>query len=79
MKLSNLEAALNRRPFRPFEIRADAGVIIVRHPGQTMFAEGKTAVVIADQEDHLHIMDVDQISKMRILPQRRSASINGQS
>jgi hypothetical protein len=27
MKLANLEAALNRRPFRPFEIRVDGEAI----------------------------------------------------
>ena len=74
VKLANLEAALNRRPFRPFEIRVDGDVVLVRHPEQAMFAEGKTTLVLADAQDHLHIFDVDQISKRRVLPRSGSSS-----
>lgn len=70
MKLVSLEAALNKHPFRPFEIRVDGEIIIVRHPEQALFAEGKTTLVVADPEDHLHILDVDQIAKLRLLPRR---------
>ncbi len=74
MKRVNLEAALSKRPFRPFEIRVDGEVIRVRHPEQTLFAEGKTTLIVVDSEDHVHLLDVDQISKIRLLPRRASAA-----
>lgn len=74
MKLANIEAALNKRPFRPFEIRVDGDVVRVEHPEQVLFAEGKTTLVAVDPDDHLHILDVDQISKLRLLPRPRTDS-----
>jgi len=46
MKAVNLEAALQARPFRPFELRVDGDVIVVRHSEQVFFAENKTTVVV---------------------------------
>ena len=74
MKLVNLEAALNKRPFRPFEIRVDGEVIVVRHPEQVLFAEGKTTLILVDPDDHMHILDVDQVTKVRLLPRRSAQS-----
>jgi hypothetical protein len=74
MKLANLEAALNKHPFRPFELRIDGEVIAVRHPEQVLFAERKSTLIVVDPEDHLHILDVDQISKLKLLPRARSSS-----
>lgn len=71
MKLVNLEAALNKRPFRPFELRIDGEVIVLKHPEQVLFAEGKTTLIVVDTQDHAHILDVDQISKIRLLPRRQ--------
>lgn len=68
MKVVSLEAALQRRPFRPFELRIDGEVIRVAHPEQVLFAEGKTTLIVVDVEDHVHILDVGQISKLRLLP-----------
>ena len=69
MKAVTLEAALRARPFRPFEIRTDGEVILVRHPEQVFFAEKKTTVVI-DAVDRIHILDADQISKLTLLRRR---------
>ncbi|MBI3880891.1 MAG: hypothetical protein HY301_12640 [Verrucomicrobia bacterium] len=74
MKLTNLEAALNKRPFRAFELRIDGEVIVLRHPEQAVFAEGRTTLIVVDPKDHLHILDVEQISKLRLLPRGRSSS-----
>ncbi|MCZ7639670.1 MAG: hypothetical protein M5U12_28645 [Verrucomicrobia bacterium] len=68
MKAVSLEAALQRRPFRPFELRIDGEVIRVAHPEQVLFAEGKTTLIVVDVEDHVHLLDVGQISKLRLLP-----------
>jgi hypothetical protein len=73
MKLANLEAAVNARPFRAFEIRVDGEAIAVHHPEQVLFAERKSTVII-DAGDKLHIMDVAQISKVALL-RRRPAGI----
>jgi hypothetical protein len=66
VKLSSLEAALQKRPFRAFEIRVDGESIIVRHPEQVLLAEDKTTAII-DVTDRIHILDVDQISKVALL------------
>ena len=66
VKLSNLEAALQKRAFRAFEIRVDGESIIVRHPEQVLLAEEKTTAII-DVTDRIHILDVDQISKVALL------------
>ena len=72
MKLANLEAALNKHPFRPFDIRVDGEIIVVSHPEQALFAEEKTTLIIVDPQDQIHILDVDQISKIHLLPRRGS-------
>jgi hypothetical protein len=72
MKLVSLESALQKRPFRPFEIRVDGEVIGVQHPEQALLAEGKTTLIVVDRKDHVHILDVEQISKIRLLPRRGS-------
>ncbi|MCI0540522.1 MAG: hypothetical protein L0Z50_35420 [Verrucomicrobiales bacterium] len=66
MKLANLEAALNARPFRPFELRVDGETITVRHPEQVFLAEEKTTAII-DMRDRIHIFDVAEISKLALL------------
>jgi hypothetical protein len=72
VKLVNLEAALSKRPFRPFEIRVDGEVIVVGHREQALFAEGRTTLIVVDPNDHFHILDTDQTSKIRLLPRRAS-------
>ncbi len=71
MKLSNLRAALNARPFRPFELRVDEETIPVRHPEQVFLAEQKTTAII-DGGNRIHIFDVAAISKLALL--RRNSS-----
>ena len=66
MKVTNLEAALKARPFRPFEIRVDGEAISVRHPEQVFLAEQKTTAII-DARDRIHIFDVAAISKIALL------------
>lgn len=73
MKLSSLQAALNKEPFFPFEIRADGEAIAVNHPEQVLLAMGKTVAII-DCGDRIHIIDVDQINKLALIRGRRSRS-----
>jgi hypothetical protein len=68
---------LHRRPFRPFELRIDGEIILLRHPEQAMFAEGKATLLVVDPEDHWHVVDVDQISKLRFLRRTSSTKENG--
>ena len=77
VKLTNLEAALNKRPFRPIELRVDGEVIVFQHPDQVLFAEGRTTLVVVDSQDHVHILEVDQISKVRMLPRNARAATAG--
>ena len=69
MKMATLEAALNARPFRPFEIRVDGDVIPVRHPEQVFLAENKTTVII-DTVERIHILEPSVISKLTLLRRR---------
>ena len=62
---------MNKRPFRPFEIRVDGESIIVAHPEQVLLAENKTTAII-DVTERIHIVDVDQITKLALL--RRTSS-----
>lgn len=73
MKSGNLEAAPQRRPLRPFAVRVDGEALQVRHPELIMLAEAKSTAILVDPEDHIHIFDVDQISKLRLLPRRAQA------
>ena len=66
MKLTSLEAAMNAKPFRPFELRVDGEVILVRHPEALFFAEKKTTLII-DTGARIHIVDVAQISKVSLV------------
>jgi len=66
MKVTNLEAALKARPFRPFEIRVDGEAIAVKHPEQVFLAEQKSTAII-DARDRIHIFDVAAISKIALL------------
>lgn len=63
VKVSRLEAALQARPFRPFEIRVDAQGLVVRHPEQVFLAQNRTTVIV-DAGDRIHILDAAQISKL---------------
>jgi hypothetical protein len=60
----------DKRPFPPFEIRVDGEVIPVARPEQVLFAEAKTTLIVVYPGDHVHILDVDQISKVRLLPRQ---------
>lgn len=73
MKVENLKAALQARPFRPFEIRVDGESIPVEHPEQLMLVEKETTVIV-DLEDRIHIMDVAEISKLALLRRQRGAA-----
>jgi len=73
MKAVNLEAALQARSFRPFELRVDGEVIVVRHSEQVFFPENKTTVVV-DVGDRIHIFDTSHISKVALLRRGRDSS-----
>jgi hypothetical protein len=69
----NLEAALQARPFRPFELRVDGDAIVIRHSEQLFFAENKTTVVV-DVGDRIHIFDTSHFSKVARLRRGRDSS-----
>ena len=75
MKASDIEAALTTRPFRPFELRADGEVVLVRHPEQVFFAERRSTLIV-DTGDRIHIFDVGHISKLALV-RRAPRQANG--
>jgi hypothetical protein len=75
MKLATLEAALNARPFLPFELRVDGETIVVRHPEQVFLASGKTTLII-DLRERIHICEVAAVGK-RVLLRRSAGAAKG--
>jgi hypothetical protein len=72
MKTVNLQDALRRSPFAPFEVRLDSGLVIaVKHPELVMFSESETTVIVVEGE-HFHIFDVANIASLR-LPKKAKA------
>jgi hypothetical protein len=64
MTTVNIEDALNKTPFAPFDIHIDSGKTVhVRHPDFLLFSESKKTVVIVEGE-RLHIVDVEHISSL---------------
>jgi len=61
MRLKNLEDALARAPFVPFDVHIDGKLIRVEHPDQVLFNTSRTTVVVAPSDDRFHIIDVDRI------------------
>lgn len=72
MKLTNLEAALHARPFRPFELRVDGEAILVRHPELVFLADRKSTAII-DTGERIHICEVAEISKLALLRRQSTA------
>lgn len=58
----NIEDALNKVPFVPFDLHLDNGrTIHVRHTDFVLFSESKRTAVIAEGE-RFHIVDVEHVS-----------------
>ncbi len=64
MKPINFEDALNKRPFRAFQLHLDSGdKIPVTHPECVLFSESKNTAVVVEGE-HFHIVDIAHIGSV---------------
>lgn len=64
MKTINLEDALHKRPFKPFQIHMDGGDrIVVKHPELVAFSPSKSTAVIWEGES-FHIVDISHIGSL---------------
>jgi hypothetical protein len=64
MKAVNIEDALHKRPFKPFQLHMDNGdKIPVKHPECLAFSESKSTAVVVEGE-HFHIVDLAHISSL---------------
>lgn len=64
MTVANIEEALNRTPFAPFELHLDNGrTVPVKHPDFLMFSENRRTVIVTEGERFI-IADVDHISAL---------------
>jgi len=71
-----LEDVVRQDPFRPFDIHTDGRVISVSHPEQVFITPSKTTAVIAHENEHLSIVDLDHISSITLKnahPRRRKS------
>jgi hypothetical protein len=60
----NIEDALHKSPFTPFDLHMDNGrVVHVKHPDFLLFNESKKTAVVVDG-DRFHIIDVEHISSI---------------
>ena len=73
MKVKNLEDALARAPFVPFDVHIDSKSIRVEHPDQVLFNASRTTVVVAPYDDRFHIIDVDQMEFLTVHKRARTA------
>ncbi len=63
----NIEDALNKVPFVPFDVHIDNGRNVhVRHPDFVLFSETKRTAVIVEGE-RFHIVDVEHVSSISFL------------
>jgi hypothetical protein len=63
MQVVNIEDALHKSPFTPFDIHVDGRTIRVRHSDFMLFNKSKRTAVVVEGE-RFHIIDVDQISSL---------------
>ena len=67
MKASNLEDALKKPRFKPFDLCLGSGnAIRVKHPDCVLFNESRTVAVVAEGE-HLHIVDLEHVSNLALI------------
>jgi len=74
MKLNTLEEALHRAPFLPFDVHVDGKVIRVEHTDQVLFTPDRQTVVIAPNDNHIHIVGVERIQYVTLHRRRKTAS-----
>jgi len=73
VKLRGLEDVLEKTPFQSFDIHVDGKTVTVEYPDQVLFAFGRTTIVVAPRDEHIHIIDLDQIQFLTV-HRRRKAS-----
>ena len=67
MTLTDIEGALNKCPFVPFDIHLESGrVVPIPHPEFLLLDENKATAVIVDGA-RFRVIDVEQISFLRPL------------
>jgi hypothetical protein len=71
MKFINIQDAMQQSPFRPFLLQSGGKELRVDHPEQVAFSASKSTLVVFSRDDRIHILDVDHISAMTLLPNRR--------
>ena len=73
MNLKLLEEALHKAPFTPFIIHIDGKNISVEHTDQVLFTPSRATIVVAPSDERIHIIEVDQIKFLTVLPRKKSA------
>jgi hypothetical protein len=64
MKAVNIEDALQKRPFKAFQVHMDSGEkYVVKHPECVAFSASKSTAVVVEGE-HFHIVDIEHISSL---------------
>jgi hypothetical protein len=73
MKLKLFEEALHKAPFAPFDVHVDGKVIHVAHTDRVLFTPDRTTVVIAPDDNRIHILEVDRIQFVSLHRRRKAA------
>jgi len=74
MKLKPFEEALNKAPLIPFDVHVDDKVIRVEHTDQVLFTPDRQTVVIAPNDNHIHIVEVERIQFVSLHRRRKTAA-----
>jgi hypothetical protein len=66
-----LEDALYKAPFSPFIIHIDGKNISVEHTDRVLFTPSRATIVVAPSDERIHIIEVDQIKFLTVLPRKK--------
>jgi hypothetical protein len=73
MKPLTIEDVLGKRPFQRFVIQFDGTPVRVDHPEQVLFNASRTVLIVVASDDHIHLLDVEHIKAITLVPRGRKA------
>lgn len=67
MKMSGLRTALNREPFRPFQIHLTNGEIFaVEHPENMSLPQAEEDVFLVWKPDHWNLVEAAEVARVSV-------------
>jgi hypothetical protein len=80
VKLETIKERIRVGRFKPFEIHLSDGKILdVPHPDFIFFPPGGTEFIIVTDDSSFNIVAADEVTRIRLLPERRTRKPSGAS